>query len=34
MLDCQSIASWLDDGDLDFRVGRGCSGGSLCQEGT
>jgi hypothetical protein len=31
---CHLIAAWLDDGDLDVRIGRGCSRGSLCQEGA
>jgi hypothetical protein len=34
MCGCQSIAAWLDDGDLDVPVGHGCNGGSLCQEGA
>ncbi len=34
MCGCHSIATWLDDGDLDVHVGCGCSGGSLCQEGA
>jgi hypothetical protein len=34
MCGCHSIAAWLDDGDSDVHVGRGCSGGSLHQEGS
>ncbi len=34
MRGCHSIAAWLDDGDLDVRVGHGCSRGSFCEEGA
>ncbi len=31
---CHLFAAWFDDGDLDVPVGRGCSGGSLHQDGA